>query len=95
MAWILSLSHRGAMCILSYSIESCSDNEEQRRQEIYNEAYDEGYNVGYDDGREQGHEDVQADPQDYDLYSHDNIIDMLDDLFDGNIPEAADWYLHH
>jgi hypothetical protein len=80
---------------LTYSIESCADSNEQSRQAIYNDAYDEGYSVGYDSGRERGHEDVEADPRFYDLYSYDNIIDMLDDLFDGNIPDDADWYLSH
>ena len=31
---------------LIYYLESCSDNEEHKRQKSYEEAYNEGYNVG-------------------------------------------------
>ena len=80
---------------LIFYLDKCSDDDVVRIETARQEGYDEGYNVGYEEGREQGCEDVMNEPRDYDLYSHDNIIDMLDDLFDGNIPDDAYWYLNN
>lgn len=76
-------------------LDKCSDDDMVRIETARQEGYDEGYDVGYEAGHERGQEDVIADPRDYDLYSHDNITDMLDDLFNGNIPDDAYWYLNH
>ncbi len=95
---------------LIFYLDKCSSDGTARIETARQEGYDEGYDVGYEEGQELGQEDVKADPRDYDLYSYDDIksdpesfglysyddiIDILNNIYDGNIPDDAYLYLNH
>lgn len=74
-----------AVCVIAifvgliYYLVSCSDNEEQNRQDAYDKAYETGYESGYEAGSEAGRNAVIENPGEYDLVDPaEMIVSIID-----------------
>lgn len=64
---------------LIYYLESCSNNEEQNRQDAYDKAYETGYESGYETGFDAGRSAVIENPREYELVKPaEMVVSIID-----------------